>query len=157
MTRFLTFLICAAALFALLVIGLISNRPAIRLPAEPAPRLAVRNQCVDDMARRNPLHDVRADLAKGEDRFFAKAYYGLGSGHEVMGIEDCYPNVEFDSHSNPIFRPLIHPNDFQEALDGLDHDPALTVCGEAQFKYYEAYNANLMRVHPRSKRKYCSH
>ena len=157
MTRFLTFLIWTAALFALLVIGLISDRPAIRLPAEPAPRLAVRNQCVDDMARRNPLRDVRADLAKGEDRFFAKAYYGLGSGYEAMGFEDCYPIVEFDSHSNPIFRPLIHPNDFQEEPPAFDHDPALTVCGEAQLKYYEAYNTNLVLVHPQSKRKYCRH
>ena len=157
MTRFLTFLICAAALFALLVIGLISNRPTIRLPADPPPKLTVRNQCVDDMARRNPRQDVRADLAKGEDRFFIKAYYGLGSGHEVMGVEDCYPIVEFDSHSHALIRPLIQPNDFQKAFGGLDNDPALTVCGEAQLKYYEAYNANLVRVHPQSKRKYCSH
>ncbi|MDE8653064.1 hypothetical protein [Novosphingobium album (ex Liu et al. 2023)] len=113
--------------------------------------------CLADLARRDPQRDARADLTRGEDRFYFVTHDGVALRMTADGViaatGECREGGDFaDTRPYP-FDPRPAGGDPAPAC--CNRDPAPDACGKAQAAYIRAYNAEIARRNPRSIAKYC--
>lgn len=91
-------------------------------------------QCLQDVARENPVAKAKLDLERGEDRPFFAA--GIA---QAPGITGCSEGGAYTDN-----RPWP-----------FELEPASAVCGEAADRWVRAYNGELARLDPKVSAKYC--
>ncbi|EDL48836.1 hypothetical protein [Erythrobacter sp. SD-21] len=109
--------------------------------------------CVSEMARRDPLAEARADLARGEDRPLLVYHNGEAPFFGADGIPECgfLPSPPHSRYAHFDLGPTT-----DEVAPCCDRDPMPNPCGKAQMDWTRAYNAELARLKPEIVGKYCT-
>ena len=110
--------------------------------------------CVDRIEARDPVTEVRSDLARGEDRPIFVSHGRVALRVTADGIPGCEADFSVEDG--------IRHSDFEWELGTdetlpvcCDRDPVPNACGQAQNDWIEAYNSELARVKPEIVEKYC--
>lgn len=111
--------------------------------------------CVADVAGRDPVADARADIARGQDQFYAAM--PAGDAAPVRIAEGIVPRCELDgmfANHRPYPFAAGPMSGGGELVCDAD-DPAADECCAARAGYIQVYNREMARGNPRSIVKYC--